>query len=68
MTEQNNTKVIMNHNGTRSYQFQGMDKIGSGHAMLPYCCLLAGAEEKHQGMRSRIKNIFLLAGRRRHKR
>jgi hypothetical protein len=22
MTEQNNTKVIMNHNGTRSYQFQ----------------------------------------------
>jgi hypothetical protein len=22
MTEQNNTKVIMNHNGTQSYQFQ----------------------------------------------
>jgi hypothetical protein len=22
MTEQNNTKVNMNHNGTRSYQFQ----------------------------------------------
>jgi hypothetical protein len=27
MTEQNNTKVIMNHNGTRSYQFQPQEKL-----------------------------------------